>query len=252
MQELELENRRLKEEVAHLRDQSRSDHDGSTVELDLERCRIKLRNVETPEARIDHLDLTIPDGKKLAEQFLSLSNIRAANQAEGLSLLDTPVEATEFRVLIREEPLTRTLTESLAVGLRAEGISNLSLDLHSGNRFTLAGTARRLVNVPFRVNGTVSVTQDHRVRIGIEAASVLGVIPLPHILRHAIMKATDDSLTASHFSREGDSYLVDPSAFVPRNVSFQIDRLSTSELGVIAEGGRPGQTVTERVAQQEA
>ncbi|MBI2264586.1 MAG: hypothetical protein HYU64_05385 [Armatimonadetes bacterium] len=210
------------------------------IEYDLGANLLKMKDVRTPDLVVDEMDIHIEKGNEFIERLLDLSSLAKGNGkiplAPFYALQQAPKKIESFRIRIPQESASHALEAASGDRLAKEGIKNVNVSFEDENQMSLSGRIHRLVDIPFHVSGRISLGEDHKVRYSVDKMDLLGLIPLPHILRTLILALNDISAPKEGFQRDGNSYTLDLQSFLPEKTKARVDRAETEDGFLILEG----------------
>lgn len=248
---LQAENRKLEQELEKLKRQvaenetkhAETEPTGSKIEYDLDSNLLKMRNIKTKDMFIEQIDVHIRQGDDVFREMFSVDNFIQSDGKLDTSAINKlrqiPMDVENVRIRIPEETATRALLNSKKSELKAEGIKEIGIRFKKGNKISIKGTAKKILSIPFKISGKLSLTDDNKVSFKMGKMHVAGLLPVPKIIKGIIMALTDDSMTDEKIQREGNSYILDASAFLPKNIKVSIKDIKTEEGFLILEGGSP-------------
>lgn len=181
---------------------------GGTVNIDLRRGRLSVRDVKAPQMTVDRLTMQLADPAVLSDLF-DASSLDEARRV----LQDAPVDVRRLQIRIPQETLTRRMRE-------VEPQNDPEIRLFEPNGFEMSGHVERWVDVPFAFKGTLEASPEGRLLADVHDATVFGVLPA----MMPVCAAVAARLARRHVSheRDGGRFDVDVSSPLPQGARFRL------------------------------
>lgn len=210
---------------------------------------LMLRDVKTKDTIIDRLDVKVEGGSKILGKMMSMDTMLEGGGRLPTNLtadfMKMPLEVRDLRMRIPDDTATRAFLSTKSESLKNEGISNLDVSFKNGNKIVLSGTRKKLLSIPFSIEAGIGLSDDNRIKIDVEKMKVMGLIPVPRLIQTIAMVLTDESMTDKSLERNGDTYLIDPGALLPKNIKLNLKSIGTKNGELVLEAGereKPGET----------
>ncbi len=242
---LEDENDRLRRELDDLRQtqQKRPEQQamGASVHFEVKDNKLQIRDLELAGMRFEELTARFDPKVDLLKSF-TLEGLLASPDNLITPDLDplqkSPITVERLRMSIPSEVAQQAATVRGGETLEKEGLRELDIRFAPGGMVEARGVLDKLVPLPFTVRGKLELTRDKKVRFTPEKVRVLG-LPVPRIAVSIANAMAGDSLDKLDIRTEGDSLLIDPKSFLPKNIQLQLSRLTTQGDRLVLEGGPP-------------
>ena len=212
------------------------------IVYDLSDNLLKMRGVKTKDTFIDRLDVKMKGSSNIIEKMMSMATLLESGghlptEVTG-EFRKIPMEIQDIRMRIPEDTATRAFLTSKSKSLKQEGISNLGISFKNDNRIVITGTKKNVISIPFSIKGKLSVTEENQAKFEVENMKVMGFFPVPKLIQTIAMVLSDDSMTDNSIERKGDSYYIDPSAMLPKNIKLNLTDIKTKNGELILEAGK--------------
>ncbi|GMU57899.1 MAG: hypothetical protein AMXMBFR33_70450 [Candidatus Xenobia bacterium] len=242
---LEDENDRLRRELDDLRQaqikRPEQQSMGASVHFEVKDNKLNVRDLELAGMHFDELTARFDPSVDLLKSF-TLESILASPDKLVTPDLDplqkTPITVERLRMSIPSKVAQQAATVRGADMLEREGLHDLHLRFAPGGMVEAVGVLDKIVSLPFNIRGKLELTADKKVRFTPEKVRVLG-LPVPRIAVSIANAMAGDSLDKLDIRTEGDSLLIDPKSFLPKNILVQLNRLTTQGDRLVLEGGPP-------------
>lgn len=212
-----------------------------SINLDLDTGQVKIRNLQTPDLTLEQLDVRVPDAGHLVENMVSIQSLLSGKGKLALpsleSLESSPIQVEAARLRLPEETVNQALQQIGGPLLADKGIMDAAVALEDGNRVVLTGTLDKLIDVPFRIEGRMSAAEGNQVRFSLEKTRVLGFVPVPRLVTDIFTAIASRDLEKANVRQQGDDFLVDVGAFLPKNVAMGLKNVSAHDGYLMVEAG---------------
>ena len=210
------------------------------LHIDLEKEKLRVRDLGTPELQIDRLDVSIPGLAKIADPLLHLSNFTkpgAALPHPDMSQLDSmPMTVEDAHVRLPENSLNQVLKE-----VAVDGTSDLKIQLGQDGDMKLKGNVKKsFLRLPFSVEGHLQSAGDKSVSFNLEKTKIGGFIPVPRLVTDIFACLASQQLAKAHVHQDGDDFVVDMAGYIPKNVNVAIHNVTTQDGFLVVDAGRQG------------
>ena len=210
---------------------------GRTISLDLDTGQVQIRNLQTPDLKIEHLEVRLPEAGHLIENMVNVQSLLKGKMPSLQGLEKSPIQVEAGRIKLPEETVNQALQQIGGPLLADKGIMDAAISLEEGNRVVLTGTLDKLIDVPFRVEGQLSAANDKQVRFSLEKTKVMGFLPVPRLLTDIFTAMASRDLEKANVQQQGDDFLVDVGAFLPKNVSVGLKSIEAHDGYLLVEAG---------------
>ena len=230
-EQLLAENNRLRQQLQR--------RPSSGMEVDFESESVTLRGLKSEEFSLQQLQVKMPG---LAAAMPDLLKVHSSPGGDGFSLPELsafsrfPMKVERLQMEIPEATLSKVLSSK-----RVEGMSDLQLRVGEGGRITLSGVARKLIPVPFEVEGRLKA-EGSALRFQLEKTRVAGFLPVPNLMTNFFASLASREMAAAHVRQVGDEYQVDLKPFLPPNLELAVDRITTRQGVLTLESGAASPT----------
>lgn len=242
---LEDENDRLRRELDELRQAQHKRPEqqsmGASVHFEVKDNKLQIRDLELAGMHFEELTARFDPSVDLLKGFTLESILASPDKlvTPDLGSLETsPITVERLRMSIPSKVAQQAATVRGAEMLAKEGLHDLHLRFVSGGMVEAVGVLDKIVPLPFNVRGKLELTRDKKVRFTPEKVRVLG-LPVPRIAISIANAMAGDSLDKLDIRTEGDSLVIDPRSFLPKNIQVQLNSLTTRGGSLVLEGGPP-------------
>lgn len=215
--------------------------EGPSVHFSVNQNQVDIKNLPIAGMQIEHLTARFADGVDLLKEF-TLERVLAEPgkllQPSFDPLADSPIRVEQLRMSLPCTVMNKAANLRGAQLMREEGISDLELRFQPGSRIQATGMLHKLVPVPFKVTGKLELMRDDKIRFSPDKVRVLG-LPVPRLALTIANAIAGDSLRKLDIQTEGNSMLLDPRSFLPKNVQVKLLKLTTEGDRLVLEGGPP-------------
>jgi hypothetical protein len=217
-EQLLAENQRLKKQLAER---------SSAINIQLESERVSLRELSSEDLHIRELELSVPGLQKMVQPMLKAASTLSASggklQMPDLShFAHYPMRVEKLDVSVQQNTLNAALRQR-----PVEGMSDLRLEVGGQGRVRLSGFARKLIPIPFEVEGRLSVAPGSRLAFDLEKTRVAGFIPIPNLMTNFFASLASREMAQMNVTQKGNHYEVDLRTFFPEQVEVRIDSVQT-------------------------
>lgn len=252
VRDLQQENQDLKRQLAELKQQTKKDQAAESsgtgrsgkIEFDMGTDLLKMRNVRTRDLLIDRLDVRAKGSGKAISDMLSVSSLMKGDgklPTDAVqNLQNQTMEIEDARIRVPQEAACRAMLTTKKDSLKKEGVKNVSMSFHDGNRVSVEGTVKKIFNIPFKIDGSISSEGNNKVRYTVNNMRVGRLIKLPGLVKSIILSLTEDSVADDKIVRDGNSYIMDASSFIPKNIKVQLKNIGAENGFLVIEGKSPG------------
>jgi len=213
-----------------------------TISLDLDTGDVQIRNLKTPDLTLEELDVRVPEAGHLVENMVNIQSLLAGKgklELPSLKSLETaPVAVEAARIKLPEETVNEALQQIGGPILAEKGIVDASIALEEG-KIVVSGTLDKLIDVPFRIEGALSAANDKQLRFSLEKTRVLGFLPVPRLVTDIFTAMASREMEKANVRQEGDDFLLDVGAFLPKNVAVGLKSISAHDGYLMVEAGPP-------------
>lgn len=240
MHALEDENDRLRAEVARLKRNQPSEA-GPSVHFSVQQNQVEIKHLPIAGMQIEALTARFAPGVDLLGEF-TLEKILAEPgsliQPSFDPLQDSPIQVEHVKMSIPAKVANDAARLRGGKMLRDEGINELAIAFQPGGRIQASGTLDKLIPVPFRVAGKLSLTRDKKIMFEPEKVRVMG-LPMPRLTLAIANAIAGDQLKKLDIQTRDERLIIDPKSFLPPNVQLQLTRITTEGDRLVLEGGPP-------------
>ncbi|MFN8612723.1 MAG: hypothetical protein U0931_34620 [Vulcanimicrobiota bacterium] len=214
-EQLLAENRKLKQQL-------------NGIHIDPSKDQVTLRGLQSDDLKIDELQVSLPGLGKVVPDLLkvsTLSNPGGKVQMPDLSQFARyPMQVQSMDLSLNQKALNQVLSQQ-----RVDGMSDLQLQVGEGGKLKLTGIARKVINVPFEVQGRVSAAGGTRIRFDLDKTKVGGWLPVPKLMTNLFASLAANEMAKMSVTQQDGAFIVDMKGFLPPNVGLRIDELRTSQ-----------------------
>jgi hypothetical protein len=111
---------------------------------------------------------------------------------------------------------------------KVEGMSGLQLQVGEGGKLKLTGMAKKVINIPFEVQGRVSAAGGTKVRFDLDKTRLGGWLPVPKLMTNLFASLAAGEMARLSVTQQDGAYIVDMKGYLPPNVGLNIDELRTT------------------------
>lgn len=212
-EQLLAENRRLKQQL-------------NGIHIDPNTDQVTLRGLQSQDLRIDELQVNVPGLGKVVPELLkvsTLSNPSGRVQMPDLSQFARfPMQVQSLDLSLNQKALNQVLSQQ-----KVEGMSDLQLQVGEGGRLKLTGMARKVVNVPFEVQGRISAAGGTKIRFDLDKTKIGGWLPVPKLMTNFFASLAAHEMARMNVTQQDGAYIVDLKGFLPSNVGLTLDEVRT-------------------------
>ncbi len=231
--QLQDENRELRAQLERFKEEQ------GEVRFSSENQRLLVDGLETPDFTVERLTAHTPAMKQAMALFSADSLAKNEGKPDFSVLKDLgeePVRVEELRVKVPQSTIDRVVKENA----KHPDLKELQVKLGDQGRFEVEGVANKFwLDVPFHVDGTMEATADGQVRVRLKSGKVFGMVPVPKILMGLATAAAEKKVDKIKITKEGDDLLIDPRSVKPKNIEFNLGRVTTEHGSLVIEGGTP-------------
>lgn len=230
------ENRRLREQLALLRDKQ------APISLDPDAGRVEVNNFRTPQYTVDRLTATSPEITSVSREMSDLNTWIKSNGALAAPLLSvdpkSQVTVQDFQLSVPYETLNEIIPKVAGPKLKEQGITDLKFSRgRQSNQISVKGKAKRLFTLGFEAQGELDVSKDGKPSFELSRAWI-GGIPTPNFITTlATAVFAGSALEKAGVTQDGGKFTLDPKMMLPSNVEAPISGLSATQSGMLISGG---------------
>lgn len=232
-EQLAAENARLRKQLAQRQEPA------SGVQVDLQKETVSLSNLSTQEVDLQRLEVRVPGLKNAVAEGMGVVTSLGADGRLRMPDLGKfqryPMKVVQLGVRVPQSTLNRVLSQRPIPGLK-----DLHLEVQDGGRLKLSGYAKKVVTLPFEVEGSLSANGSSRVKFHLERARVGGFLPVPNLVTNFLASLASTQMAQAQVTRDGDDYTVELAGLMPPNVGLSVDRISSAGGVLSVETGNPG------------
>ncbi len=237
------ENRKLRDELEAMKRKVASgggvESNESSFGYDLGTNTVTVRGFRARDMHIRHLQAVVADGdgiEKKLQESVGLSGFSGPDSSTLTALISTAhLDVRKFSIEVSSRDATQVVLAGRKADLEKEGIRDLAVSFEPGNCMVVRGTLKKLITIPFTLIGSLSVTDDHRIKYTITDMSA-GIVPLPDLLQPLVLSLAGGSLHDQSIEVSGDNVLVNTAAMLPDNIRVKPVGISTKDGFVVVEG----------------
>lgn len=224
------ENRRLKEQLAELRSEQ------PPIAINPAQGTVKIRNLHTDSFSIERLDA---QGEAITRMADTMSQVeRWVNPRPDFSdvgSLEGRLTVTDLKATLPFRTLNKMIPKLSGPQLREAGIQSLSFSAgDKPDEIRIRGRVRKLLEVGFEASGSLSVSKSGEAGFRLEKSRVAG-IPMPDFVTGLATALFAGGMTEMGVRKQGETFLVDPKKFIPKNIDAQVTSLSVNRSGIVVE-----------------
>lgn len=237
--DLQREVAELRAEVAELR------QDQSPIRLDPQNDKLSLKDLKTPDFHVHHLDLKMPAMSDLFEEYTSLEALLRAGMGNGTAPIDfdkilkEPMQIESMKLSLPGTTLTRSSQQVGGDALVQNDIKDLRIDPQEGDTLKIRGTMDKLLDIPFDIEGKLSVHEGNQIEFALGKSKVFGVVPIFGLVKRIVATIAGKSMEELGVERRGNSFFMDADDFLPEQTKVNLTRVGTENGRLVLEGKAP-------------
>ena len=214
-EQLLAENRKLKTQL-------------NGIHIDPSKDQVTLRGLQGDDLKIDELQVNMPGLGKIVPEFLKVSTLSNPNGSVQLPDLGRfakfPMQVQTLDMSVNQKAINEVLARQ-----KVDGMSGLQLEIGSQGRLRLSGIAKKLINVPFEVEGRVSAAGGTRMRFELDKTRIGGWLPVPKLMTNLFASLAANEMAKMRVTQEENgAFVVDMKGYLPPNIGLTIDDVRTS------------------------
>ena len=237
--ELQREVADLRAEVADLR------QDQSPIRLDPQNDRMSIKNLKTPDFHVHDLALKMDSMSELFDEHTSLEALLKAGVAGGSEPIDfgnissEPMEIERMKISLPGSTLVRSSQQVSGDALKDNDIKGLTIDPRRGDTLKIKGKVDKLIDIPFDIEGKLSVHEGNKIEFALGKSKVFGVIPIFGLVKKIVANIAGKNMEEMGVEQRGTSFLMDADDFLPENIKVGLTRVGTEDGRLVLEGRAP-------------
>jgi len=211
----------------------------SSFRYDMNTNTLTLNGFKTKDMLINHLQAVLGNGDKIEKDLQASIGLSGLGGTDSSALVNhiknAPLDIQSFNIQITAQDATQAMLGSKKADLEKEGIRNLNIAFEPGNRMTIHGTLDKIISIPFSMSGSISVTEDSRIRYKVNDLNA-GFLPLPDLVKTLVMSVASDSFNDKSIEVNDNTFTLNTAAMVPANMKLKPRSISTGDGFVTVEG----------------
>ncbi|MCD6310313.1 MAG: hypothetical protein J7M18_06325 [Candidatus Eremiobacteraeota bacterium] len=225
------------------------------IQIDFKTGEITGQKIKYKGLDLDEFDITGPDPRSLLKEVLSTnffnSSAEDIKNVIGANIENSPIVVKKLNVRISDDMVTKSLLKNKM--LKKEGIHDVSVDFFRG-KMKFSGRYGKTLPVPFTTTGTIGVDKKGNPKLKIDDISILGILPAPKILKNILFSMMGDRLASDVLKHNGDTFTMDLSAILPKNVEMKLRKADCKKGYLVLEASHkvPKKTREEEIGWQVA
>ncbi|MCA9778640.1 MAG: hypothetical protein KC800_18055 [Candidatus Eremiobacteraeota bacterium] len=237
--ELQREVAELKAEVAELR------HDQSPIQLDPQNDKLTIKDLKTPDFHVHNLTVKMDAMSDIFDENTSLEALLKLGKGDGAEPIDfgkiqnEPMEVERMKISLPGSTLVRSSEQVSGDSLRENDIKGLTIEPRRGDVLRIKGKVDKLIDIPFDIEGKLSVHEGNKIEFALGKSKVFGVIPIFGLFKKIVACVAGKNMEEMGVERRGTSFLMDADDFLPDNIKVGLTRVGTEDGRLVLEGKAP-------------
>lgn len=240
--ELQREVAELRAEVADLRG------DQSPIRLDPQNDRMSIKDLKTPDFHVHDLALKMDSMSELFDEYTSLEALLKAGMGDGSQPIDfgnisnEPMEIEKMKISLPGSTLARSSEQVSGDAMKENDIKGLTIEPRQGDVLKIKGKVDKLIDIPFDIEGKLSVHEGNKIEFALGKTRVFGVIPIFGLVKNIVANIAGKNMEEMGVEQRGTSFLMDADDFLPENIKVGLTRVGTENGRLVLEGKAPDKT----------
>jgi hypothetical protein len=237
--ELQREVADLRAEVADLR------QDQTPIRLDPQNDRMAIKNLKTPDFHVHDLSLKMDAMSDLFDEHTSLEALLKAGMGDGSEPIDfgkirnEPMEIEAMKISMPGSTLVRSSQQVSGDALKENDIKGLTIEPRRGDILKIRGKIDKLIDIPFDIEGRLSVHEGNKIEFALGKSKVFGVVPIFGLVKRIVANIAGKNMEEMGVEQRGTSFLMDADDFLPENIKVGLTRVGTEGGRLVLEGKAP-------------
>lgn len=214
-EQLLAENRKLKQQQL------------SGIHIDPSNDQVTLRGLQSDDLKINELQVSLPGLGKLVPDLLKASTFSNPNGSVQLPDLSRftkfPMQVQTMDMSVNQKAINQVLSQQ-----KVEGMSGLQLQIGEGGQLKLSGMAKKVINVPFEVQGRVSAAGGTKLRFDLDKTRLGGWLPVPKLMTNLFASLAANEMAKMSVTQQDGAFIVDMKGYLPPNVGLTIDEVRST------------------------
>jgi hypothetical protein len=237
--QLQREVAELRAEVEELRQEQ------SPIRLDPQNDRMSIVDLETSDFHVHQLDLKMSSMSEMFDEYTSLEALLKAGMGEGAGPIDfgdirnEPLEIEKMKISIPGSTLVRSSEIVGSEDLKKNDIKDLDIKPQDGDILKIKGKVDKLIDVPFEIEGKLSVQEGNRIEFALGKSRIFGVVPIFGLVKRIAAAVAGKSMEKMGVERKGTSFIMDADDFLPESTEVHLTRIGTEDGRLVLEGASP-------------
>jgi hypothetical protein len=237
--ELQREVAELRAEVEELR------QDQSPIRMDPQNDKLSIVDLKTPDFHVHELDLKMSSMSEMFEEHTSLEALLKAGMGEAAEPIDfskmrgEPMEIEKMKISMPGSTLVRSSEQVGSDSLKKNDIKDLSIEPKDGNILKIKGKVDKLIDIPFDLEGKLSVQDGNRIEFALGKTRVFGVLPIFGLVKRIGAAIAGKNMEDMGVERRGTSFIMDADDFLPENTKVRLTKVGTEGDRLVLEGASP-------------
>jgi hypothetical protein len=230
-------NRQLEAELTRARAEN------GPIRLDPANNKLTVVGLKTPDYEIERLEVKMSDLGGYLGDALSIESLLESQGKVPLPPLDqlakAPMTIDALKLKIPSETLRKSSSVLGKEQLARNGVKELSLTPEKGNLLRIQGVLDKLIDVPFELTGSLSVSEGNEIHFKPGKTTAFGFVPIPKLLVRIAASLAGKDMAEIGVQQRGDTFAFDADDFLPPNVKIRLTRLGTESGALLLEGQAP-------------
>ena len=237
--ELQREVADLRAEVADLR------QDNSPIRLDPQNDRMSIKDLKTPDFHVHDLSVKMDSMSDLFDEHTSLEALLKAGMGDGSEPIDfdkiknEPMEIEKMKISMPGSTLVRSSQQVSGDALKENDIRGLTIEPRRGDVLKIKGKVDKLIDIPFDIEGKLSVHEGNKIEFALGKSKVFGVIPIFGLVKKIVANIAGKNMEEMGVEQRGTSFLMDADDFLPENIKVGLTRVGPEDGRLVLEGKAP-------------
>ena len=239
--DLQREVAELRAEIGKLREEQ------SPIRLDPQNDRMSIVDLKTPDFHVHDLQVKMSamsmvfDEHTSLKALLKIGMVRKAEPIDFEELRKQPLEIEKMKISLPGSTLVRSSQQVGGDDFEKHDIKELNIQPRDGDVLKIRGKVDKLIDIPFDIEGKLSVHEGNRIEFALGKTRVFGVIPVFGLVKRIGAAIAGKSMEEMGVERKGTSFIMDADDFLPENAQVRLTKIGTEGDRLVLEGASPGE-----------